>query len=83
MQDFWGLDLGNLLTIISIIVAYASLRHQQRNDTQAKHEENVQMLTAIRLKVEALMHLDDCVDELKAEIGELRRMFISFLRDKA
>ncbi len=44
-------------------------------DIQRRHDENRDMLTNIRIKVEGLAHLDPCIDELKEAISELRKEF--------
>lgn len=79
---FWNFDVGNLLTLAGVIVAYLMLRNDQQKAQEARHQTNVEKLEQISKKVESLLHLDGCVDELKTEIAALRDMFMEYVINK-
>lgn len=58
MTNFWEVNIGNILTIISLALAYYFDRKLDRRKEQEKHEANLL----------ALSHLDACVDALKNKV---------------
>lgn len=50
---------------------------------EERHDENHELLTNIRIRVEGLQHLDPCLDDLKKEVRELTRRFSDCFRQNA
>jgi hypothetical protein len=73
-MEWLDVTLGNLITLTGVGVAFVKLRYDHRTEQGKRHEENLHALEQIRIELTRLRHLDDCMDEVKAELKELRRV---------
>ncbi len=76
---FWHVDLGNILTLITITIAIVVAVREQRKDVAQRHEDNLQAMTELREEMAKLQHLDGDMAGLKVEIRELRKMFFEYI----
>lgn len=72
-MDWFDVTLGNLITLTGVGVAFVKLRYDHRKETEKRHEDNLHALEHIRIELTRMKHLDDCMDEVKAELKELRK----------
>jgi len=75
-----SVSAGNLITLMGVLIAFLSLRSEQRKQRRLereaqdrRHIQNLEALQAIRVEIAGMKHLDACMDEVKAELRELRR----------
>ncbi len=72
-MEWFDVSFGNLITLTGVCFAFIKLRHDHRAEQQKRHEENLHALEHIRIELTQLKHLDDCMDEVKAELREWRK----------
>lgn len=72
MLTFTDAIVANTIALVGLVVLIIGLFQKVRDRTERRHEENLTALTEIRLEISKLLHLDSCVDELKAEVLRLR-----------
>lgn len=77
--SFWNFDLGDVGTIAGVLIAYLALRNDKREEEDKKHKENLEQLIEIKMALENVKHLDECVDELKKQFNEFHQMFLKFI----
>lgn len=72
--------VGNLITFLGVVIAFLTLRSEHRKQRRLereaqdrRHIQNLEALQAIRVEIATMKHLDQCMDELKTEVKELRQ----------
>ncbi len=71
-MEWFDVSFGNLITLTGVFFVFLKLRQEHRAEQAKRHEENLASLEQIRIELTRLKHLDDCMDEVKAELKELR-----------
>jgi cell shape-determining protein MreC len=72
-MEWFDVSFGNLITLTGVFFVFLKLRTEHRAEQMKRHEENLHALEHIRIELTRLKHLDDCMDEVKAELKELRK----------
>lgn len=65
-MNFFHVDLGNILTLIGLIIAIYWYEKKEREDTNKKHDENI----------EHLAHIDTCLDNLRNMVSMILNKLI-------
>ncbi len=63
--DFWELNVGHVLTLLGLAVMVWLANRERKTVAKKLHNENIERLVRIEETLKRLVHLDECLDDLR------------------